>query len=433
MKNVLRLLVLTAAVASFTLPALAQETPSGGAASICTSEADAKAALYKKFLDNYKGTPEQQKIASETGKEYIGKYGGCPDESDKKIATFIQNWNTKYENAVEEFEFTESFNKKEYARTFELGRARLNKLPDNLGVILLLTRAGYANVATGGPNNKSLNPEAARMARRALDLIESGKAPDKWEPFANRDEAIGFLQYTIGLVTVETSPGDASKAFIKAAQSNSTFKKEPSTFTQLANLYEVNELKKLVDEYNVAFPPGKPISDDIKPKYDQMLAQIGTVQDRIIDAYARAAAVMGADPKYAASKKAVMSKLSAYYKARHEGSTDAQLQELINNVASKPIPIPGQEPVTPATPATSTGTTGTNGAAPAGQPASGTPTPTPAAGMAPKPAATPMTNPPAKPAAKTSTPASTTPKPKPISKKTTPAAKSRARKTAAGR
>lgn len=432
MKNVLRLLVLTAAVASFTLPALAQETPSGDAASICTSEADAKAALYKKFLDHYKGTPEQQKIAYETGKEYLSKYGTCPDEGDKKIAAFIQNRKALYEEAVEEFEFTESFNKKDYARTFELGRARLNKLPDNIGVILLLTRAGYANIATGGPNNKSLNPEAARMARRALDLIESGKAPDKWEPFANRDEAIGFLQYTIGLVTAETSPGDASKAFIKAAQSNSTFKKEPSTFTQLANVYEVNELKKLVDEYNVAFPPGKPISDDIKPKYDQMLAQIGTVQDRIIDAYARAAAVMGADPKYAASKKAVMSKLTAYYKARNNDS-EAGLPELINNVLSKPIPIAGQEPVTAATPTTSTGTTGTNGAAPAGQPASGTPTPTPAAGTAPKPAATPMTNPPAKPAATTSTPASTTPKPKPISKKTTPAAKSRARKTAAGR
>lgn len=433
MKNVLRLLVIAAAVASFTLPTFAQETPATGAASVCTAEADAKLALYNKFIANYKGKPDQQKIASETGKEYLSKYGTCPEEGDKKIAAFILNWNTKYEKAVRDFEFTESFDKKDYPKTFELGRAQLKEQPDNIDVILLLTRAGYANIAAGGPNNKSLNPEAARMVRRALELIESGKAPDKWAPFPNRDEAVGFLQYTLGLVTVETSPADASAAFIKAAQSNSLYKTQPSTFTQLANIYEVNELKKLADEYNAAFPSGKEITDDLKPKYDQMLAQISKVQDRIIDSYARAVAVMGTDPKYADSKKAVMNKLTAYYKARHEGSSDAELQELVNNVLSRPIPIAGQEPAMPA-PASSSGMTGATGATPAGQPASNTMTPTPAAGTAPKPAATPMTNTPAKPAA-TPAPASATPtpKPKPVSKKAVPAAKPRARKTTSGR
>jgi hypothetical protein len=422
MKNVLRLLILAAAVASFTLPALAQDTPAAGAPSVCTSEADAKAALYKKFLDNYKGTPEQQKVAYETAKEYVGKYGTCPDEGDKKIAAFLQKRIALYEEAVGDFEFTESFNKKDYARTFELGRARLNKQPDNINDILFLTRAGYANIGPGGPNNKSLNPEAARMTRRAIELIESGKAPDKWEPFPNRDEALGFLYYTLGLITQETSPADASAAFIKVAQSNSTFKREPSTFTYLANIYEVGELKKLVDEYGVAFPPNVPIPDEKKPQYDQMLAQIGKVQDRIIDAYARAAALMGSDPKYAANKKAVMNKLTAYYKQRHEGSPDTEIQELVNNILSKPIPIPGQEPATPAAPATSSGTNGANaaGTAPVGQPVANPAAP--AAGTTQKPAAT-----------TTTPPASTPPKPKPISKKTAPAAKSGARKTTSGR
>jgi hypothetical protein len=434
MKNVLRLLILAAAVASFTLPAFAQDTPAAGAASVCTSEADAKAALYQKFLANYKGTPEQQKIANETGREYVNKYGTCPDEGDKKIATFIQNWNTKYEKAVRDFACTDAFIKKDYAKTFEACRVILNTEPDNVDTVLLLARAGYANMTSPAPN-KTLNADAARMARRAIELIESGKAPAKWEPFPSRDEALGFLYYAQGVFTQETSPTDAAATFIKAAQSNSLFKREYSTYTYLANIYETNELKKLIDEYKATFPPGNPIPDEKKPQYDQMLLQIGKVQDRIIDAYARAASILNADPKADPNrKKAVMNQLTQYYKARHEDS-DAGLQELVNNVLSRPLPIPGQEPAAPAAPASSSGMNGTNGAGttPVGQPVSNTVTPTPAAGTAPKPAVTPATTP-AKPAATTTAPASTTPKPKPLSKKSTPAFKSsRGRKTTSGR
>ena len=107
MKNVFRLLVIAALAALFALPAFAQDT-TGGAAAQCTADADAKAALYQSFLSNYKGTPEQQKNASQIGKNYLTKYGNCPDDSDKKIASFIQNWVTKYDKVVIEFNFNEA-------------------------------------------------------------------------------------------------------------------------------------------------------------------------------------------------------------------------------------------------------------------------------------------------------------------------------------
>src|SRR5215207_2471887 len=104
MKNVLRLLVFTALVTVFALPAFAQDpaaTPAAtpAAADPCTAAADAKAALYKKFTDNYKGSAEQQKQAYEAGKEYISKYGNCP--GDKDIVAYIQNkFVTRYEEAT---------------------------------------------------------------------------------------------------------------------------------------------------------------------------------------------------------------------------------------------------------------------------------------------------------------------------------------------
>src|SRR5919112_1735870 len=214
MKNVLRFLIVAAFVTAFALPAFAQtttQTTQTPAASGPCGEVDAKAALYGKFRENFKGTPDQQKVAYEAG---------------------------------------------------------------NIDIVLLLARAGYGNVSNLPPD-KSLNAEASRMARRAVELIESGKAPAKWDPFPNQAEALGFLYYAQGVFTQETDPAAAAAAFIKAAQSNSLFKNESSTYTYLATIYETTELKKLVDQYNVAFPAGAAIPDEKKPQYDQMLAQIG--------------------------------------------------------------------------------------------------------------------------------------------------------------
>jgi hypothetical protein len=370
MKNVVKVLIVAAFVTAFALPALAQDAAGAAAAQAgpCTTDTDAKAAMYQKFLANYKGTPDAQKIAAETGKEYLSKYGACPDEGDKKITAFIQNWVTKYDKAVRDFACTDAFNKKDYARAYQACQVILSEQPENTDIVLMLARAGYANVTATTPN-KSLNADALRMARRAVELIQSGKAPTKWDPFPSQDEALGFLYYAQGVFAQETDPIAASAAFIKAAQTNSLFKNESSTYTYLATLYETNELKKLVDAYTAAFPPGNPIPDEKKAQYDEMFLQISKVQDRIIDAYARAYAILKADPKADAVRtKAVLNKLTTYYKARHEDKEDG-LQELVASVLSKPIMLPGQEPTVLPAPAT-TGSTGTNGAA---KPAATTP------------------------------------------------------------
>lgn len=413
MKNVLRALILAALAAAFALPAFAQTTaatpttaPSPAASGPCT-EVDAKAALYGKFRENFNGTPDQQKLAYESGKDYLSKYGTCAEPGDTQIIAYVQKWVSKYEKAVVDFACTDAFNKKDYAKAFQACNVILQQRPDDIETTLLLARAGYANVTSTTPN-KALNADAARMARRAAELIQSGKTPAKWDPFPSQDEALGFLYYEQGVLTQETDTAAASAAFIKAAQSNSLFKKESSTYTYLANIYETTELKKLVDAYTAAFPPGQPIPDEKKDQYNQMFLQISKVQDRIIDAYARAYSLLNADPKAdAARKAAVLKKLTTYYKARHEDKEDG-LQQYIASVLNTPLMLPGQEPTTMPAPATSSAVSGTDGAMKPGAT-------TPAAANGAKPAATATTTPAstAKPAA---TPASTAkPAPKPRS------------------
>lgn len=65
---------------------------------------ESKKKLYATFLDNFKGSVEQQKAAYEAGKDYFARYENCPKESDKNVIAYVRKWLDKYEAAVREFE-----------------------------------------------------------------------------------------------------------------------------------------------------------------------------------------------------------------------------------------------------------------------------------------------------------------------------------------
>ena len=380
MKNALRVLALAALATMFALPAYAQDATATPAAGPCTTEAEAKAALYKKFLDNYKGTPEQQKTASETGKEYITKYGTCPDDADKKVATFVQNWVNKYDAVAADFAFTKAVNENP-TEAFRLGRDRTAKNPDDLKTYLQLVVAGLKNAQA---KNNSTNADTLAAARRALQLIEQGKTSDLWAPYPSQQEAAPGLNYHIGFFTLESAPAEAATHLQKAAQSNSSYGKEPTTYEFLAAAYINGELKALAAEWKSKYE-GKEATPESEAHYNK----INAVTDRIIDAYARAVALT---PAGNAARPARMAKLEQFYKSRHNDSTTG-MNDLVASVLSKPLMMPGQEPK-PAPPADSTGANGTGGATtPATTPAAG-----PTAGATAKPASTTTTTPAAKPA-----------------------------------
>jgi hypothetical protein len=392
MKNALRLLALAALATVFALPAYAQDAaaaPAATPAGPCT-EADAKAAQYKKFTDNFKGTPDAQKVAYEAGKDYLGKYGPCPDTGDVTIANYIKGWIAKYEKAVVEFNCTKAINDTP-ASAFTACQPWVAANPDNLKIQLQLVTAGLKNVQA---KNKSTNADAARAARRALELVEKGGTSDPWLPFTSQPEAVPGLNYYIGFFTLENSPGEAATHLLKAAQSTSSFSKEPSTYDFLALAYFNNEFKPLAAEYKAKYE-GKEAS----PESEALLNKINAITHRIVDAYARAVALSPAGP----AKDDRRGKLATFYKQLHDGS-EAGMNELVAGILAKPIMLPGKEPAPAAAPAT----TGTNGAAmTTTTPASGAPaagaTAKPAAGTASTPAK-PAATTPAKPAASTQKP-----------------------------
>jgi hypothetical protein len=281
-----------------------------------------KTALYTKFTENIKGDANQQKIAYEQGQEYVKKYGS---DNDQYVA-YIQKWMAKYEKATREVDFNKALNDKNYAKAFELGKLILTD-GENFPVTVRLVQAGLLNAQTG---NSSLNQDSIGFAKKALELVDSGKVTDP-APFKNLDDARGFLNFTQGWMLQEKSPAEAVPLLKKAAEAGGLYKTEPTTFVALGTSILGAEYEPLQKEYTDKFS-GK----DATPESEAMAAKLKGIGERVIDAYARAVA-LSTKPEQQEYKKKVLEDLTALYKQFHQNS-DAGLNELIASVLSKPLP-----------------------------------------------------------------------------------------------
>jgi hypothetical protein len=259
-----------------------------------------------------------------------------------------------------------------------LGKQILAEDPENMNVLIGLGYLGY--LATVTAKNESFNTESLDFARRAIKAIESGKAPAKWDPFKSKDDTLAYLYNALGRLTVKNNSPETLTSLIKAAQFEGDVKKDPGIYYLIGASYESGPYAKMSADYKTCCE-GK----DETPESKLALANINQVVDRMIDAYARAVALAGNDPKFATAKKEWLESLATWYKYRHNQS-EAGLNEMIAGVLSKPLP-PEPTPLTTlpaAAPTSTTPTSGTTNAAGNGAAATTTDaTPTATTGAAP--------------------------------------------------
>lgn len=394
MKTIIRLITLGAvALLAFPVAANSVSTADTLVQDQCTQEN--KDAWYATFRETFK--TDQQPKAYEAAKKYLT---ACTEETD--ITKYLKKWVTAYEKEIRKVKLPQLlYNDKNYAEAFKIGREILTDEPENLKVLVDLGYGGY--LASSPPTkNTSFNGDAINYARKAIQMIESGKTLESWQPFPSKDEALAFLNYYIGITTLPQDPSAALPLLIKAAKFESSLKKSPYTYDRIATAYETGPYAKQSDEYKTKFG-GK----DESPEQKLALENINQVVDRMIDAYARAVAT-AADPKLAAEKKAWSDNLSTWYKYRHKD--EAGLNEMIAGILAKPLPpeptpltsLPTSAPAT--TPTSGNGAPGAMSGTSTGAPAGSTT----AAGTAantgapanPKPTAPPATSTTTKPVTK---------------------------------
>ena len=390
MKKLITFLGICTTVAILALPAAAQATVAPQDAA-CSDEA--KTALYQAIRTNLKA---DQAKAYEDSKKYLA----CPapekiEESQQKIIDYLKNFVAKYEEADKKNKYRSLlYVDKKYPEAYALGKEILASEPENLKVLVDLGTNGYL-VAT----NPALAAESVEYAKKAMQMLDAGKTLDDWQPLASKEVAVAYMNYTIGLITLEKDPTAALKNLLKAAQFETPLKKSPWTYAYIGGAYETGEYAKQSNDYNE-----KHKGKDETPESKLALANIHQLVDRMIDAYARAVSLAGADPKFATVKANWSENLTNFYKFRNNNTTDG-LDQLIAGVLSKPLP-PEPTPITvlpagPATPAaTPAGNTGSpqngngagNGAASTTTPAANTTKTTstsPATGSTAKPGTKP--------------------------------------------
>lgn len=297
---------------------------------------EVKVNTYKKFVENREPNPA---LAYEAAKEYMRRYG----KEDDQYTRYFKVWIPAFEDderarklAAEredrEQRLLQAVTQKRFADAYAQAKQVLNDDATNVKVLIPL---GYsAVIASTEFKNEHFNAEAFGYAHRALQLIESGKAPDSWSPFKNKEDVLASLNYAIGFYSHKSNPDDAIASLIRAAQIDSDRKTAPSTYYYLALAYQSGPYKKLSADYGARFA-NKPETPESKTALDNLYK----VVDKIIDAYARAVALAGTDPQNQKAKAAWMQLLTDFYKFRHETS-DAGLNDFITGVLAKPLPQP---------------------------------------------------------------------------------------------
>ena len=358
MKKLITFVGICTTVAILALPVAARTLiaqPDNAFQDACTQET--KDALYQSFLKNRQG---DQAKAYDDAKKYLA----CPPgaevtEAQQKIIDYLKNFVSKYDAAMKKVNYRVKIynDPRNYPEGYAMGKEILATEPENLQVLVDLGANAYLLPPLKNPQ---LTADGLGYAQKALQLIDSGKTLDDWKPLASKDEAVAYLNYSIGTLTLEKDPSAALKNLLKAAQFETILKKSPYTYAYIAGAYETGPYAKLSDEYKSKFS-GK----DETPESKLMLANINQLVDRMIDAYARAVALAGTDSKFATAKTGWNESLTQYYKFRNSDKTDG-LDQMVATVLSKPLP-PEPTPLTSlpatsapaATPASTSGTTQT--------------------------------------------------------------------------
>jgi len=292
----------------------------------CTSEN--KLAWYTEFRAKFK---TEQGRAYDVAQQFLA----CPsDASEEPVKNYLKNYVALIDKARRTPRVSELvYDKKDYAKAFELGKQVLADEPDNVKVLMDLSYAGYL-AATSKVD--TFSADSLVYAKKAIQLLQAGTVPDIWTPYTNKDEALSYLNNTIGVLTFPKNASEALPYFLKTGQLEGKLKKQSVTYVYIAEAYQGGPYEKMSAEYTRLYQ-GK----DETPESKLALENINQVVDRIIDAYARAVALAATEPANQ-SKQKVMDALTNLYKYRHNQS-DVGLSDLIATVmtkASPPQPTP---------------------------------------------------------------------------------------------
>ncbi len=343
----------------------------------CT-EVEAKQTLYKQFTDNFADKSiEKRQVAIVAGKQYVSKYGACPD--DKAIVDYLNTNVPAMEKVIETQQrgaakdalynrFNTSVAASKTADILSSGKEILSAEPDFLDVTLTLASAGF-DQAVANPPVDTFNNDTIIYSKMAIEQLEANKASKtgdygvkqygyKTKEFAGKENALGLMNYDIGYIMYyrqgKDNPAKKKEALpylYKSTQYNAFSKTDPFVYQTIGAWYLDEAIRLDADRLAKIKAAGGKDTDETLAIYGMEKGYA----DRSIDAYARAYKI-ATDAK---RKDALMGKLKELYGFRYDNKIEG-IDAFVATVMNTPMPDPTTEP-TPVKEAPSTTTT-TSGA-----------------------------------------------------------------------
>lgn len=378
MKSIFRFLGLGALAVTFT----AAGATNGYAQDAC-ADVEAKQALYAKFTINFDKTIELRKVALNAAKEYLEKYGSCPDDKQQVdyFKTYIPAAEKQIQDAAKAADdqamyarFNNALKAKNWDEVYAGGKEVLGKVQDptiQLDVSILLGSIGLDEAVK---NNDKYNADTVRYAQEAIQKIESGVTSTNYGVanqgsgimFKNakfpdgKNNALGWLNYTIGYIKYnrEKNKKDGLPYLYKATQYNSATKNFPEIYATIGQSY-LDEIARLETDRTEKLKAANNVDTDETKAIYALQKGYG---ERASDAFARAYKLIGATPAEKGLKDNVYSRLKLAYEIRN-GKADG-LDAFISSVNTKPMPNPTTEvtPVVEVVPSTTTTSSDTSSA-----------------------------------------------------------------------
>lgn len=200
---------------------------------------------------------------------------------------------------------------------FRVATAYLEHHPNDVPI---LTQMGII----GAEQLKRQNPKYAQQSQtystKAIELIEADKMPEtmdaaRWAEYKTR--WLPQLHISLGLISyLSNNKAEAKTRLEKATSLNAT---DPVAFMLLGTI--VNEEYQQIAQQHKTMMAGPLKDDTLKQAHQKM--------DQVIELYARTVALSAGNPQYQQLHDQVRQDLEAYYKYRHNGSTEG-MQQLID-------------------------------------------------------------------------------------------------------
>ncbi len=273
--------------------------------------------LYEEFVDTFRKNPASAYI---TAKEYLEK---CAEVNNR--TNFVRKWVNLYERELKKWHVKRLIQEGKFDEAFEQGRAMLVIDPNDLDTLYTLVEGGLVAFTNG---NKAVIPEAIKSARSALQLIEA--APSN---YLKKDDAVGWLNFSLGIFLLTSSPTEAMAHFRKFAQCEAC-RNDPYMYSRFADAVWRAEYYPLVKEFNSRF---KTPQQKATPEAESLKLRLFWATDLIVDALARAIALAGSNARFGDEKASWMLMLKDLYKFRNSGY-ETGLSDFIEEVLEEPFP-----------------------------------------------------------------------------------------------